>query len=70
MVEACICKSAPSIAYRSGRSCGDVCLNPNGNLWLSERLNHFIEFNQNTDVLKSEVGLLLKDKQDLTSPQG
>jgi hypothetical protein len=66
MVAEYISKSTPGIAYGNVRSFGDVCLNLNGNLCLSEGLNHFIEFNQNTGVLKSEAGLLLKDIEDLT----
>jgi FAD/FMN-containing dehydrogenase len=69
-VPSCISKSAPGIAYGNGRSYGDVCLNPNGNIWLTTGLNHFIDFNQNTGVLKCEAGLLLKDIQDLTGPRG
>ena len=33
------------IAYGMGRSYGDIALNPNGPLWLTTGLSHFIQFN-------------------------
>jgi FAD/FMN-containing dehydrogenase len=60
----------PGIAYGNGRSYGDVCLNKNGNLWLTARLNRFIDFNQENGVITCEAGVWLKDIQDLTIPRG
>ena len=36
------------IAYGNGRSYGDVCLNPNGILWQTRGLDHFIAFDPET----------------------
>jgi FAD/FMN-containing dehydrogenase len=65
-----ISQFTPGIAYGNGRSYGDVCLNKNGNLWLTTRLNRFIDFNQENGVITCEAGVLLKDIQDLTIPRG
>jgi FAD/FMN-containing dehydrogenase len=55
--------NAPAIAFGMGRSYGDVSLNPNGPLWLTTGLNHFISFNESTGRLVCEAGVLLKDIQ-------
>ncbi len=58
------------IAHGMGRSYGDVGLNPNGLLWLTTGLNHFIGFNEKTGLLVCESGVLLKDIQRLLIPRG
>lgn len=58
------------LPYGMGRSYGDVGLNPNGLLWLTSNLNHFIAFDQTTGLLKCEVGVLLRDIQRLFIPRG
>jgi len=59
-----------SIAYGMGRSYGDVCLNPDGLLWFTRGLNHFIAFNESTGLLSCESGVLLRDIQRLFIPRG
>lgn len=58
------------LAHGMGRSYGDVCLNPNGNLWVTTNLDHFISFNSKTGRLICESGVLLKTIQDIFIPQG
>ncbi len=58
------------IAYGMGRSYGDVCLNPNGILWNTTKLDHFIAFDENTGRLICEAGVLLRDIQRLLVPRG
>lgn len=58
------------IAYGMGRSYGDVCLNPDGVLWQTTGLDHFISFNENTGRLVCEAGVLLRDIQRLIIPRG
>jgi FAD/FMN-containing dehydrogenase len=65
-----ISQNKPGLAYGNGRSYGDVCLNAKGNLWLTNRLNHFIEFSEKTGVITCEAGVLLKEIQELTVPRG
>lgn len=59
-----------SLAYGNGRSYGDVCLNPEGGLWLTSSLNKFINFNQDSGLISCESGMLLKDIQSLAIPNG
>ena len=63
-------KRQPGLAYGMGRSYGDVCLNPNGTLWVTRRLNHYISFDNNNGRLVCEAGVLLKDIQLLMAPRG
>lgn len=58
------------VAHGMGRSYGDVALNPNGLLWLTTGLNHFIHFNEHTGLLRCEAGVLLRDIQRLFIPRG
>lgn len=60
----------PGIAYGMGRSYGDVCLNPNGVLWNTAGLGHFIQFDDSTGRLVCEAGVLLRDIQNLVIPRG
>jgi len=53
-----------------GRSYGDVCLNPDGVLWHTVGLDHFIEFDANTGRIICEAGVLLRDIQQLVIPRG
>lgn len=63
-------KSAPGLPFGMGRSYGDVCLNPQGNLWLTAGLNRFIEFDAQSGRLTCEAGVLLKDIQQTMVQQG
>ena len=60
----------PGLAYGNGRSYGDVCLNPNGNLWLTTGLNKLISFDETLGRLVCEAGVLLRDIQRLLVPRG
>lgn len=58
------------VAYGMGRSYGDVCLNPEGSLWVTIGLDHFITFDDTTGRLVCEAGVLLRDIQRLAIPRG
>lgn len=58
------------LAYGMGRSYGDVSLNPNGVLWNTTGLDHFIEFDEGSGRLVCEAGVLLRDIQRLVIPRG
>lgn len=60
----------PGIAHGMGRSYGDVCLNPEGVLWNTTRLDHFSQFDEVTGKLVCEAGVLLRDIQRLLIPRG
>ena len=62
--------TAPGLAYGMGRSYGDVCLNPEGTLWVTTGLDHFIAFDDSTGRLVCEAGVLLQDIQRLVIPRG
>ena len=58
------------IAYGSGRSYGDVCLNDGGTVLRTLRLDHFIAFDRATGRLKCEAGMQLAAILDLVVPMG
>jgi FAD/FMN-containing dehydrogenase len=60
----------PGLAFGNGRSYGDVCLNPKGNLWQTSGLNKLIAFDEATGRLVCEAGVLLRDIQRLFVPRG
>src|SRR5665647_37098 len=60
----------PGIAHGMGRSYGDVCLNPEGVLWNTTGLDHFIQFDEINGRLVCEAGVLLRDIQRLLIPRG
>ncbi len=60
----------PGLAYGMGRSYGDVGLNPQGVLWQTTGLDHFIDFDEHTGLLECEAGVLLRDIQRLAVPRG
>lgn len=68
--EALACGGAPGVAHGMGRSYGDACLNPQGTLWLTTGLDHFIAFDDRTGRLVCEAGVLLRDIQRLAVPRG
>ncbi len=65
-----VASKAGGIALGNGRSYGDVCLNPEGVLWHTIGLDHFIAFDQGTGRLVCEAGVLLRDIQRLVIPRG
>jgi FAD/FMN-containing dehydrogenases len=58
------------LAYGNGRSYGDVCINKDGGLWLTNKLNHFIEFDEINGTLTCEAGVLLQEIQRVVIPRG
>jgi FAD/FMN-containing dehydrogenase len=60
----------PGIAHGMGRSYGDACLNPDGVLWMTRRLDRFIRFDDQDGTLQCEAGVLLRDIQRLAVPRG
>lgn len=65
-----IVASKPGIAFGMGRSYGDVCLNPNGVLWNTTGLDHFVHFDARSGRLVCEAGVLLRDIQRIVIPRG
>lgn len=62
--------TAAGLAHGMGRSYGDVCLNPQGELWLTPGLDHFISLDESSGRLVCEAGVLLQDIQRLMIPRG
>jgi FAD/FMN-containing dehydrogenase len=58
------------LPYGNGRSYGDSCLNPDGNLLHVRGLDRFIAFDPATGVLRCEAGVTLAEIIDLVLPQG
>lgn len=69
-VPAMLASHRPGIAHGMGRSYGDVCLNPNGVLWNTIRLDRFIRFDEAAGRIVCEAGVLLRDIQRLVIPRG
>jgi FAD/FMN-containing dehydrogenase len=57
-------------AHGNGRSYGDVCLNADGMVLLTRRLDKFMAFDRVTGRLTCEAGVLLEDILALTVPHG
>jgi FAD/FMN-containing dehydrogenase len=49
------------LPYGLGRSYGDSCLNENGILMKTERMDHFIAFDRERGIIISEAGVTLRD---------
>lgn len=60
----------PVLAHGQGRSYGDVCLNPGGDLLMTRGLDRFVAFDPDQGVLECEAGVLLGEILDLIIPQG
>ncbi|HTA65088.1 MAG TPA: FAD-binding oxidoreductase [Xanthomonadaceae bacterium] len=58
------------LPYGNGRSYGDSCLNDQGRLLDTRRLDHYIAFDPETGVLRCEAGVQLATILDLVVPQG
>lgn len=65
-----ITRHHPGIAHGMGRSYGDICLNPEGVLWRTTGLDHFISFDETSGRLVCEAGVVLRDIQRLMIPRG
>ena len=61
---------ASMLPYGNGRSYGDVCLNEDGVLLHTRRLDRFIDFDPASGVLRCEAGILLSEILDVVVPQG
>ncbi len=60
----------PGVAHGMGRSYGDICLNPEGTLWVTTGMDHFVAFDDSTGRLVCEAGMLLRNIQRLAIPRG
>lgn len=60
----------PVLCYGMGRSYGDVCLNENGRLIVTDTLNRFIAFDRQSGVVRAEAGMTLDQLLRATVPQG
>jgi FAD/FMN-containing dehydrogenase len=60
----------PVLPFGNGRSYGDVCLNSEGTLLDTQRLNRILSFDAATGILRCEAGVLLSDILDRVVPQG
>jgi FAD/FMN-containing dehydrogenase len=58
------------LPYGNGRSYGDVCLNRGGTVLATRGLDHFMDFDPETGVLRCEAGVLLADVLRLAVPAG
>lgn len=58
------------LVYGNGRSYGDICLNPDGNLLSLNKFKSFIYFDRVNGILECQSGILLKEIQDMTSLDG
>jgi len=63
-------QTTPGLPFGKGRSYGDVCLNPGGTLWETDRLDRFISFNRDTGVLECEAGAQLGEIQHTMLARG
>lgn len=63
-------KTKGCLPYGMGRSYGDSCLNPQGTLWFTRGLNHFISFDAKKGRLVCEAGVSFREIHQLTIPQG
>ncbi len=57
------------LPYGYGKSYGDSCLNENGTLLDTKKLNKFIEFNESSSTITCESGVTLKDVLDFITPK-
>ena len=58
------------LPFGLGRSYGDVCLNEGGSIITTRSLDHFINFDTDTGILRCESGVSLAEILDLCVPQG
>jgi FAD/FMN-containing dehydrogenase len=65
-----LASTGKGLPFGNGRSYGDVCLNPGGDLWTTRALDRFISFDREAGLLTCEAGVLLRDVQRLAVPCG
>lgn len=68
--DAVVGAAQPGLAHGMARSYGDVCLNPDGLLWNTCGLDHYIAFDEQAGLLHCEAGVQLRDIQRLMIPRG
>src|SRR5215208_2561483 len=61
---------APLLCFGMGRSYGDVCLNENGRLIVTDRLDRLITFDRESGILRAEAGLTLDRLLRVIVPHG
>jgi L-gulonolactone oxidase len=61
---------APALCYGLGRSYGDVCLNENGRLIVTDLLDRFISFDRARGIVRAEAGLSFDRLLRVTVPGG
>lgn len=61
---------APFLCFGMGRSYGDVCLNENGRLVVTDMLDRILLFDRERGILRAEAGLTLDRLLRVTVPQG
>jgi len=59
-----------SLCYGLGRSYGDVCLNENGRLIVTDRLDRFIVFDEEHGIVRAEAGMSLDRLLRFAAPHG
>src|SRR5690242_10686255 len=60
----------PQLCFGLGRSYGDVCLNANGRLIVTESLDRIISFDRERGTLRAEAGLSLDRLLHIAVPAG
>lgn len=60
----------PLCIYGKGKSYGDVALNPNGILFLTDHLDNFLYFDTQNGIIRCESGVLLRDIQQVAIKYG
>jgi FAD/FMN-containing dehydrogenase len=60
----------PLLCFGMGRSYGDVCLNRNGRLLVTDMLDRIIAFDRARGLLRAEAGLTIDRLLRVTVPQG
>src|SRR5882724_9982328 len=61
---------SPTLCYGMGRSYGDVCLNENGRLIVTDMLNRFISLDGSRGVVRAEAGMTLGELLLVSVPLG
>ena len=60
----------PLLCFGMGRSYGDVCMNENGRLLVTDRLDRILTFDRAGGILRAEAGLTLDRLLRVTVPHG
>lgn len=71
LAQRCVAKTENKILpFGMGRSYGDSCLNDGGTLLHTSALNHWIDFDKTTGLLRCEAGVSLADILAICVPHG